>query len=72
MKLKVKNIPNCSILWEGDNVLGIKGVDLPKEYYEYECYHEKGNLIDFTIIIPIKNIDLPVCDKCSKEFEVDV
>lgn len=56
MKIKVKNIPDGSILWKGYNILGIKGVNLPKEYYEYECYQERGNPIDFTII-PIKNME---------------
>ena len=54
IKIKVKDIPVGSILWKGFNILGIKGVNLPKEYDEYECYQEKGNLINYTIFT-IKN-----------------
>lgn len=50
IKIKVKDIPVGSILWNALNILGIKGVDLPKEYDEYECCQERGNPIDFTII----------------------
>ena len=55
MKLKVKDIPVGSILWRGNSILGIKGVNISSKYDEFECYQERGNPIDFTIIIPIKN-----------------
>jgi len=49
-KIKVKNIPNGSILWKGNTVLGIKGANLDEIYYDYECYQEQGNPLDYTII----------------------
>lgn len=51
---KVKDIPNGSILWKGQSILGIKGANLPNKYDEYGCYQEQGNLLDYTIMIPLK------------------
>lgn len=50
MKIKVRDIPNGSILWKGNTVLGIKGANLNEKYYNYECYQEQGNPLDYTII----------------------
>jgi len=50
MKIKVKDIPNGSILWKGNTILGVKGANLDEKYYDYECYQEQGNPLDYTII----------------------
>ena len=53
-KMKVKDIPNGAILWNGYNILGIKGNTLEAkygdEYYDYDCIQESGNFIDFSLI----------------------
>ena len=52
--MKVKDMPNGAILWNGYNILGIKGNTLEEKYgdkyYDYDCIQENGNLIDFSLI----------------------
>lgn len=52
--MKVKDMPNGAILWNGYNILGIKGNTLEKKYGnkydECECIQESGNPIDFSLI----------------------
>ena len=52
--MKVKNMPNGTILWNGYNILGIKGNTLEEKYGnkydECECIQESGNSIDFSLI----------------------
>lgn len=52
--MKVKDIPNGAILWDGYNILGIKGNTLEEKYgdkyYNYDCIQESGNSIDFSLI----------------------
>ena len=53
-EMKVKDMPNGTILWNGYNILGIKGNTLEQKYgekyYDYDCVQELGNPIDFSII----------------------
>ena len=48
------DMPNGAILWNGYNILGIKGNTLEKKYEnkydECECIQESGNPIDFSLI----------------------
>ena len=52
--MKVKDMPNGTILWNGYNILGIKGSSLEmkygEKYYDYDCIQEQGNSIDFLLI----------------------
>lgn len=52
--MKVKDMPNGAILWNGCDILGIKGSTLEvvhgDKYYDYECAQETGNTIDFSIV----------------------
>lgn len=52
--MKVKDMPNGAILWNGYNILGIKGNTLEEKYgdkyYDYDCIQESGNPIDFSLI----------------------
>ena len=52
--MKVKDMPEGTILWNGYSILGIKGSTLEgkyeDKYYEYECMQESGNPIDFSLI----------------------
>ena len=52
--MKVKDMPNGTILWNGYNILGIKGSTLEnkygEEYYDYDCTQEQGNPIDYSLI----------------------
>ena len=51
--MKVKDMPKGAILWNGNNIVGIKGNTLEakygEKYYDYECVQETGNLIDFSL-----------------------
>lgn len=52
--MKVKDMPEGTILWNGYNILGIKGNTLEEKYGnkydECECIQESGNSIDFSLI----------------------
>lgn len=52
--MKVKDMPEGTILWNGYNILGIKGNTLETKYgdkyYNYDCIQESGNPIDFSLI----------------------
>lgn len=52
--MKVKDMPNGTILWNGYNILGIKGSTLEnkygEKYYDYDCTQEQGNPIDYSLI----------------------
>lgn len=52
--MKVKDMPNGAILWDGYNIVGIKGNTLEAihgdKYYDYECMQETGNTIDFSLV----------------------
>lgn len=52
--MKVQNMPNGSILWNGYTILGIKGNTLEEnygdKYYDYDCIQEGGNSLDFSLV----------------------
>lgn len=47
---KVKDLEYGMIVWQGNNVLGVKGVDLPKKYYNKLCKKVDGNRWDYELI----------------------
>ena len=50
MKIKIKDIPNGSIVWKGYTILGIKGSTLDKKYYDKFCIKERGNFLDYSLV----------------------
>lgn len=52
--MEVKDMPNGAILWNGYNIVGIKGNTLEAihgdKYYDCECVQETGNSIDFSLV----------------------
>ena len=52
--MKVRDMPDGSILWDGYTILGIKGNTLEEKYgnefYDYDCIQEGGNSLDFSLI----------------------
>lgn len=52
--MKVRDMSKGTILWNGCNILGIKGYTLEEKYgekyYDYDCIQESGNPIDFSLI----------------------
>lgn len=58
--MKVKDMPEGTILWNGYNILGIKGNTLETKYgdkyYNYDCIQESGNPIDFSLIKKIEEV----------------
>ena len=47
MIVKVKELFDGSILWYEDVIVGVKGMTLPKMFYECECYKVGNNSVDF-------------------------
>ena len=49
--MKVKDMPNGAILWNGYNILGIKGNTLEEKYgdkyYDYDSYKKMEILLIF-------------------------
>jgi hypothetical protein len=54
MKIKIKDIPNGSIVWKGYTILGIKGSTLDKKYYDKFCIKERGNFLDYSLVEKVK------------------
>jgi hypothetical protein len=58
--MKVRNMPNGSILWDGYTILGIKGNTLEEKYgnefYDCDCVQEGGNSLDFSLIKKRKKV----------------
>ena len=52
--MKVRDMPDGSILWDGYTILGIKGNTLEEKYgnefYDCGCIQEGGNSLDFSLI----------------------
>lgn len=52
--MKVRNMPNGSILWDGYTILGIKGNTLEEKYgdkyYDCDYIQEGGNSLDFSLV----------------------
>lgn len=48
--LKIKDIPNGSIVWKGYMILGIKGSTLNEKYFDSFCIKERGNFLDYSLV----------------------
>lgn len=47
--MKVKDLPNGSIIWYSELIVGVKGFTLRKEYYDLEVYKINGNIHDYEV-----------------------
>lgn len=58
--MKVRDMPDGSILWDGYTILGIKGNTLEEKYgdkyYDCDCIQEGGNSLDFSLIKKRKKV----------------
>lgn len=48
--IKISDLEMGKIIWDGDNILGVTGLTLPKDYYDYDCIPIPGNSVDYQII----------------------
>lgn len=49
-KIKISELPEGCVIWNGYNILGITKYTLPDKYYECYCTKTKGNEVDFDLI----------------------
>ena len=47
--LKIKDIPDGTIVWFGDAVIGVKGATLPEIFNDCACYKIPGNAFDYEL-----------------------
>lgn len=53
--LKIKELEDGMIIWKGnDEIVGITGATLPKEYYEMYCKKVEGNRFDYQLVEKVK------------------
>lgn len=47
--LKIKELPNGSIVWKKSTILGVKGATLDERYFDYYCIKIPNNDFDYEI-----------------------
>lgn len=47
--MKIKNLEPGCIIWYKNSVLGITGLTLPQEFYDFDCEKITGNPVDYEI-----------------------
>lgn len=53
--VKIKDLPNGTIVWKGFSILGVKGMTLSEKYYDNYCIKLQGNILDYEIIEKIES-----------------
>lgn len=50
MKIKISELPEGMIIWNGNNILGITKATLEEKYYDYYCKKIIGNDLDYELV----------------------
>ena len=45
--IKVRDLPHGSIVWKGDDILGVAGITLDARYDDYLCVKVEGHDLDY-------------------------
>lgn len=67
--MKIKDLEVGMIVWNGYNILGVKGGTLPKEVDNFEVKKINGNRFDYEIVFKNKD-ERQLFFKIMKEFKV--
>lgn len=49
MDRKVRQLIAGAIIWNGRSVIGVKGINLPKAFYDCDCRKVNGGLLDYEL-----------------------
>ena len=49
-KIKISELPEGCIIWNGYNILGITKATLPAKYYDCYCTKIRGNDLDYNLV----------------------
>ena len=67
--MKIKDLEVGMIVWNGCNILGVKGSTLPKDVDNFEVEKVNGNRFDYEIVFKSKE-ERQLFFKIMKEFKV--